>query len=38
MSYANHACPCTVHKVTDNMLCRECVDHLKDKPDMATFN
>ena len=38
MSYANHVCPCTGHKETDTMLCRDCMEHLKDKPDMHTFN
>jgi hypothetical protein len=38
MSFANHICPCGGHKETDTMLCRDCLEHLKDKPDMQTFN
>jgi hypothetical protein len=37
MSYANHLCTCGGHKETDTMLCADCLDHLKDRPEMQTF-
>ncbi len=38
MSYEDTKCPCGDKKPCDTMLCDACLDDLKDRPELATFN
>lgn len=38
MSYEDSHCPCGGLKLPYFMLCAACMDHMKDRPEMATFN
>lgn len=37
MAYEDTKCPCGGKKPTDTMLCDDCVEHLKDRREMAEY-
>jgi hypothetical protein len=37
VSYEDTNCPCGDRKPTDTLLCDACMEHLKDRREMATF-